>query len=179
MTFHALEEMYADKDRVLQAIENTVRPLSPAQLSFRPAPDAWSVQEIVEHLAIVEPNMFKVVGTLTDKAEAAGGSAPAGFEATLDDRIRSSSTGKVKTRPESVPTGKIPAEESLKTLRSIQSQLRNLRPRLAGVDASSVKFPHRALVDMTLGQWCAFIGAHEARHLGQMQDVLASPGFPS
>jgi hypothetical protein len=179
MTFRALEEMYADKGEVLGSIEKIVASLSPAQLSFRPAPDAWSVGEIVEHLAIVEPNMFKVVGALTEKAEAAGDAAPARFEATLDDGIRTRSTGKVKTRPESTPTGSVPPEESLKTLRLIQSRLGDLRPRLAAVDASSVKFPHRALGEMTLGQWCAFIGAHEARHLVQIQAVLAAPGFPS
>jgi hypothetical protein len=31
---------------------------------------------------------------------------------------------------------------------------------------------------MSLGQWFAFIGAHEARHLGQVRIVISSAGFP-
>lgn len=36
----------------------------------------------------------------------------------------------------------------------------------------------RVLGDMTLGQWCAFLGAHEERHLGQIRSVIAAAGFP-
>jgi hypothetical protein len=178
MTFRSLEEIYTDKERVLGTIEGAVRPLSDAQLAFRPAPDAWSVAEIVEHLAIVEPGMLKVVTSLADKASPRNGSSPAAIEVTLDDGIRTVATGKFKTRPEAVPTGGVPAGQSLESLRAIQSGLHGLRARLAGVDVSSVKFTHRALGDMTLGQWFAFIGAHEARHLVQIRSVISSAGFP-
>jgi hypothetical protein len=178
MTFRSLEEIYSDKERVLGTIEETIRPLSDAQLAFRPAPDAWSVAEIVEHLAIVEPSMLRVVTSLADKATPLNGSPQAAIEVTLDDGIRTVATGKVKTRPEAVPTGGVPAGQSLKSLRAIQTGLQGLRARLAGVDVSSVKFTHRALGDMTLGQWCAFVGAHEARHLVQIRTVISSAGFP-
>jgi uncharacterized damage-inducible protein DinB len=178
MTFRSLEALYSDKERVLGTLEETVRSLSDSQLAFRPSPEAWSVAEIVEHLAIVEPGMLKVVGSLLEKAVPPNGSSPEAFEVTLDDGIRTGGTGKFKTRPEAVPTGSVPAGESLQTLGAIQSGLRALRHRLAAVDVSSVKFPHRALGDLTLGQWCAFIGAHEARHLGQIRSVISSAGFP-
>jgi uncharacterized damage-inducible protein DinB len=178
MTFHDLDELYDNKERVLTTIEQTVGPLSPSQLSFHPAPGVWSVAEIIEHLVIVEPGMMRVVGSLTEKAESDRGTTPAPFEVTLDDGIRTGSTGKFVTRPDAVPTGNVPAGESLKTLRRIQAELLDLRPRLGAVDVSSVKFPHRALGDMTLGQWCAFIGAHEERHLGQIRSVISSASFP-
>ena len=178
MTFHDIEEIYRDKERVLDAIAKAVLPLSASQLSFRPAAGAWSVAEIVEHLAIVEPGMIRVVGSLAEKAESNRGTAVASLEVTLDDGIRTGATGKFKTRPDAVPTGNVPAGESLKTLRRIQAELLDLRPRLGAVDVSSVKFPHRALGDMTLGQWCAFIGAHEERHLGQIRSVISSASFP-
>jgi hypothetical protein len=178
MTFHGLEEIYRDKERVLGTIEQTVRPLSASQLSFRPAPDAWSIAEIVEHLAIVEPGMIRLVGSLAEKAESPRGTTPAPFEVTIDEGITTGATGKFKTRPEAVPTGNVPAGESLQNLRGIQSALLDLRPRLGAVDVSSVKFAHRALGDLTLGQWCAFFGAHEERHLNQIRSVISSAGFP-
>jgi hypothetical protein len=179
MTFRSLEEVYSDKERVLEAVEQTVRSLSDSQLAFRPSPDAWSVAEIVEHLAIVEPGMLRVVSSLAEKASPRNVSSPAAIdEVTLDDGIRTVATGKVRTRPEAVPTGSVPAGQSLESLRAIQSALQELRARLAGVDVSSVTFMHRALGDLTLGQWCAFIGAHEARHLVQIRSVISSAGFP-
>lgn len=35
--------------------------LSDAQLTFRPAPDAWSVRDVVEHLGIAEPQYWTQV----------------------------------------------------------------------------------------------------------------------
>ncbi len=176
MTFHELDALYADKLEVLGAIEQTVGPLSSAQLSYRPDPESWSVAGILEHLAVVEPGMLRVVSSLCGKAASLPGAGP--FQVALDDGIRTGATGKIKTRPEAVPTGKIPAADSLHVLRGIQADLLALRPRIAALDVASAKFPHRVLGDMTLGQWCAFIGAHEARHLGQMRSVISSAGFP-
>lgn len=176
MTFSGLEELYAEKKRVLGTIEQTIRSLSVRQISFRPGPDAWSVGEIAEHLSIVEPGMIRLVRSLVEKAAPASAAAP--FSVTLDDGIVTGATGKFVTRPEAVPTGNVPPVRSLQILQTIQSELFALRPNLDAVDLSSVKFMHRALGDLTLGQWCAFFGAHEARHLGQMRSVTAAAGFP-
>jgi len=178
MTFHDLEEILEDKESILLQVESAVRPLSASQLTFRPAPGVWTVAEIVEHLSITETGMIRVIHSLTEKAESAGGSAALGFEVTLDDGIVTGGTGKVRTRPEAEPTGTISAADSLGRLRAIQADLLGLRPRLSAVDVTAVKFAHRTLGDMTLGQWCAFIGAHEARHLGQIRSVVSSAGFP-
>ena len=176
MTFNGLEKLYGEKNRVLGAIEQTVKPLSLKQVSFRPRPDAWSIGEIVEHLSIVEPGMMRLVRSLIEKAVPVA--APGAFSVTLDDGIVTGATGKFVTRPEAVPTGNVIPAKSVQILQSIQSELVDLRPKLEGVDLSSVKFMHRILGDLTLGQWCAFFGAHEARHLGQMRSVISSPGFP-
>jgi uncharacterized damage-inducible protein DinB len=176
MTFNGLEELYGEKKRALGTIEQTVKPLSLRQVSFRPKPDGWSVGEIIEHLSIVEPGMMKLVRSLVEKAAPASAAAP--FSVTLDDGVVTGATGKFVTRPEAVPTGNVIPAISLQILQAIQSELVDLRPKLAGVDVSSVKFMHRALGDLTLGQWCAFFGAHEARHLGQMRSVITSAGFP-
>jgi len=176
MTFPGLEELFAEKKRVLGSIEQTILPLSARQVSFRPGPDAWNVGEIAEHLSIVEPGMMKLVRSLVEKAGPASAAVP--FSVTLDDGIVTGASGKFITRPEAVPTGNVTPVKSLQILRTIQSDLIDLRPKLAGVDVASVKFMHRALGDLTLGQWCAFFGAHEARHLGQMRSVISSAGFP-
>src|SRR6202043_3627676 len=51
----------ADKDRALQYLESTkkgvldaTRGLSDAQWNFKPAPDRWSVAQVMEHLAAAE-----------------------------------------------------------------------------------------------------------------------------
>src|ERR1700730_17291966 len=51
----------ADKDRALQYLESTkkgvvdaTKGLSDAQWNFKPAPDRWSIAEVIEHLAAAE-----------------------------------------------------------------------------------------------------------------------------
>jgi hypothetical protein len=68
--------------------------------------------------------------------------------------------------------------ESLRKLDNIHMQLRALHPRLRSVDLGLVRFPHWVFGPLTMGQWIAFIGAHEERHLGQIESILALPDFP-
>jgi len=57
-----------ERQRVLAHFEMTegwlvseVAGLSKAQLTFRMTPDSWSIQDVVEHLAIAEPQYWKQV----------------------------------------------------------------------------------------------------------------------
>jgi len=177
MTYRSLEEIFADKAEALAEIASALGPLSAPQLGYHPSPGAWSIAEIVEHLAITESGQLRVLRSLTEKAEA-GGKVAASVEVTLDERFRDSANGKIKTRQQSEPTGSVPAADSLANLRAIEASLIELRPRLQRVDVSSVRFQHPALGDLTLGQWLAFVGVHEERHLRQMRGVMASPAFP-
>jgi len=178
MTYTSLDELFTDKTEALEEIGATVRPLSAARLGFHPTPGAWSIAEIVEHLAIVETGLLRLLRTLTEKAEKQGNNHSP-VHISLDERYRDSVNGKIKTRQQSEPTGNAAAADSLESLRGIQAGLVELRPRLDRVDLSSVSFNHPALGDLTLGQWLAFVMIHEERHLRQMRGVAASPSFPS
>src|ERR1700720_1189818 len=57
----AQEVTQAEKDRALQYLESTkkgvleaTKGLSDAQWNFKPAPDRWSVAQVIEHLAAAE-----------------------------------------------------------------------------------------------------------------------------
>jgi len=177
VTYRSLDEIYADKSEALSEIEGALRSMTPAQLGFHPTPGAWSIAEIVEHLAIVETGQLRMLGSLIEKAER-GGKGPAPVNVELDDRYRDSANGRIETREQSKPTGSVPAADSLAGLRTLQAELVGLRPRLDRVDINAVRFQHPVLGDLTLGQWVAFVGVHEERHLRQMRGVIASPAFP-
>jgi len=177
MTYRSLDEIYADKAEALSEIEGMLRPLTPAQLGFHATPGAWSIAEIAEHLAIVETGQLRMLGALIEKAEL-GGRGPAPVSVELDERYRDSANGRIQTRDQLKPTGTVPAPASLESLRRLQAGLFDLRPRLDRVDIGAVRFQHAVLGDLTLGQWVAFVGVHEERHLRQMRGVMASPAFP-
>jgi hypothetical protein len=170
MNYNSVAEIFDDIDgtrgRLLQSVEG----LSAAQQSFRPAPEKWSVAEVVEHLSIVERRVAHLLGSLVEKAEAAGqtrdASAPfapvsvAGFVETTRARKLNA--------PENIsPTGAALAD-SLTSLRDSRAALQALRPRVERVDGHATLFPHPAWGPINLYQWLLFVGAHEARHLAQI-----------
>ena len=178
MTYHSLDDMYAEKLRALDGIERTVRSLSAPQLHYRHAPGEWTIAEIVEHLSIVERAQIQGVERLIERAESSGGRNSAPVEVSIDDRFRDSVNGKIKTRLQSEPTGKMPPEDSLQEMRKINDRLISLRNRFEGLDLASARFQHPVLGDLTLGQWFVFFAVHEQRHHKQMTSLISLPGFP-
>jgi len=59
-------------------------------------------------------------------------------------------------------------------MRESRAALNALRPRVEAVDGASATYPHPAFGPLNLYQWLAFVGAHEARHLRQLERVLDS-----
>src|SRR5271170_5313622 len=60
MTQRDREHLVAHLEMTQAWLTDEVSHLSIAQLNFRPAPDKWTVAEVVQHLAIAEPNYWKL-----------------------------------------------------------------------------------------------------------------------
>jgi uncharacterized damage-inducible protein DinB len=152
--------------------------LSEAQWNYKPGPDRWSVGEVVEHLALAEDflrdNQQKVVA------------APV---ATPEQRAKTQGRDEAITKMISDRTQKAQAPEPLKPATKLGSQaevVKAFRDRRAKTldYAGKTKDDLRAHVsEGPIGaidgyQWLLFIGAHTERHLAQLREVKASPGFP-
>jgi hypothetical protein len=179
MTYHSVEEIFAAKEAVLRRLELLVSTLADPLLHLQPSSGAWSIEEIIEHVAIVESGLVQLLESLLKKAEMSSGNNPAAFsfKVDLDSAVERSRTVKFVTRDKFKPTGNVPVSESLGKLRDIQTQLLKLRPRLEVVDPARASFPHWTFGSLNLGQWLAFVGLHEERHLAQIEETLASPEF--
>src|SRR5205085_10563963 len=70
MNYNSVAEIFDDIDGTRARLLQLVEGLSAEQQSFRPAPEKWSVAEVVEHLSIVERRVAKLVAALLDKTEA-------------------------------------------------------------------------------------------------------------
>lgn len=177
MAYHSVAEILEAIDETRGRLYDRVEGLSPAQAKFRPTPDAWSVAEIVEHLAIIEEQLSRLVVMMVKKAESAG--AQAGGQSfrpfSLDQFIERSRKEKY-IAPETVrPSGSLSLEDSLARMRRSRAELHELRPKLEAIDLASMTYPHPAFGPLDLSQWLAFIGVHEDRHLRQIETVMSSP----
>jgi hypothetical protein len=174
MIFNSVADIYAANDDVRGRLVARVEGLDEAQQSFRPADDAWSAAEIVEHLALIEGRITNLFNVMLKKIESAAepGAQPRPMQPFSLDEFAAQARQQFNAPDEVCPRGGNLAD-ALAQLRASRAALSALQPRFEAVDGASATYPHPAFGPLNLYQWLAFIGAHEARHLAQLERGLA------
>jgi hypothetical protein len=162
-----------------QAVVDTVKGLTPEQMTFKPGPDRWSVAECVEHIAATEPMLFgfiegKVLKTApaseADRAKTAG--KDTGVITMVTDRSK-----KFQAPNEIRPTGRWTGRDDLlkafgdaraKTLSWVETTKDDLRAHVMSGPGG----------ELDGYQWMMYLSGHTRRHLAQMKEVMASANFP-
>ncbi|HWS86336.1 MAG TPA: DinB family protein [Pyrinomonadaceae bacterium] len=173
MDFSSVPEIYEHIDRTRARLTAAVEGLSEEQQSFSPAPDRWSVAELVEHLSIVEAGVVRLLEKLLGKAAEAGAAeaaAPGLFAdpVSIEEFVERSRGVRLEAPERIRPTG-LRLADSLARLKESRAALHALRPRVERADGRALRFPHPAWGPLDLYQWLLFVGAHEDRHLAQIE----------
>jgi hypothetical protein len=168
-----------DRQRLVAHLEMTeswlvseVSGLSPAQLTYRMTPDSWSVTDVVEHLAIAEPQYWKQLQDSL-KQPASGEKIEATDAGILwygIDRTNRQRTGEAR-----VPHG------TFKDLAGSLGAFRKLRGEMMQVAKTSKDdMRGRKLLEgnMSVYQWFLMISTHSQRHILQIREIKAHTGFP-
>ena len=161
----------ADRERLRAAVEHV--PVSARET--RPAPDRWSVAEVLEHLALVEGRVAGLFGMLL--ADAPRLDAAAGGVATELDRAGLRDRERRITAPDAIqPTGKVSAATAMATLEQTRQQLLALLDKIESerVDLSKVSRQHPVLGPLDGYQWIHAVGGHEERHTMQIAEIAAA-----
>jgi hypothetical protein len=162
------------RDRVISESAS----LTDAQWNFKPAPDRWSVGEVVEHLALAEAFIFD----LQQKAVAGPAATPEQLAATKEKdamilKAIPDRTKKVQAPEPLQPTTRLGSREQVvaafkerrgKTIDYANKTADDLRARVS----------QSALGPIDAYQWLLFAGAHTERHLAQLLEVKAHAQFP-
>ena len=177
MDFRSVPEIYEHIDRTRARLFDAVEGLSDEQQTFTPAPDRWSVAQLVEHLSIVEGNVVALLGKLLGKAEEAGAPSPSpdlfADPVSIEEFVERARGVKLEAPERIRPTG-LSLADSLARLKESRAALHALRPRVERADGRALRFPHPAWGPLDLYQWLLFIGAHEDRHLAQIEALKQS-----
>jgi hypothetical protein len=141
-----------------------------------PAPGQWSPVGIVEHLAIANGRIARMIAKTAAEARAAG----LGPETSRDPILPAVDVAFVVDRvtrvtaPEVLhPTG-LDADAAWAALERSTVAVRDAIATADGLALSEVSFPHPLLGPLSLYTWIAFVGAHEARHALQIRECWAS-----
>ena len=145
--------------------------LSAGQLAFKMTPDSWSIAEVVEHLAIAEPQYWQRVQDSMKQPEAQR--KPEATDAGIlwygIDRSNRARTGEAR-----VPKGKNDARQSL-------AEFRKLRATIRGYAATTREDPRSRMLlegNMDVYQWLLMISTHSQRHILQIREIKAHKSYP-
>src|SRR5262249_40889878 len=168
------------RNRVVEATGD----LSDAQRKFKPAPNRWSIGEILEHMVIVQE---RILGPIREQW--AQGPAPSPdrdngrVDAIVLEKIPDRSI-KAKAPQVIEPTGTCTVAASLDRFRRNYERLNefvesapDLREHV--LESLPLKFVTNGEYQTMDGyQWALTVAAHDQRHLVQIMEVKADPNYP-
>ncbi len=150
-------------------------------MDFRPTPESWSISENLSHLNKVERGLPKLYTMLLQKVEDAGlqPETEGSLLNSLDHAQLDVATQKFQAPERVLPQSGLTKAEVLAALQQSRQAVLDAVAPAGEYDLSGVTWPHPALGDINFYQWVLFIGKHEQRHLGQIEGVKRSEGFPA
>ena len=168
---------YIDEQRA--ELEAAVAEVPSALRAVHPTPDAWSVAQVLDHLAIVEAGVARLVGKRVARAREAGlgpetsiGSVLGSLDHVREGGIADSPLKRVA--PEIVqPRPDADAEAALVALARSRTELRAQLAAADGLALGEVTATHASLGELNLYQWVLFVGQHERRHARQVREIAA------
>lgn len=174
MTAGERQRLLAHLDLTESWLASELAGLSAAQLSFRATPDTWSIRDVVEHLAIAEPQYWKQLEDSIARPLPATPYTPQATDAGIlwygIDRGNRQRTGEAR-----VPDGRF------KTAAEAHASFAALRATMkAKAKSSTDDLRGRQLIDgnMDVYQWFLMISTHAQRHILQIREVKAHASYP-
>ena len=182
LTHPHLRQLLTDAEAVRTEAERLRDTLSDEQLTWKPAPEVWSVADCFEHLRKIDKAYACQLNEAVERAEP--GDAP--FRPSLFARwfiwfVSPESTFKVKTpkatRPKPTPSA---GGETLDRFLAQQAELIGLIRRTDGKNVNTGRFPSplASILRFSVGEALTMLVRHEQRHLGQAHRLTEHSDFP-
>jgi hypothetical protein len=146
--------------------------LTTQQLTFRMSSESWSIMEVVEHLAIAEPQYWQRVQDSMKQppADKRPEATDAGILWYGIDRTNRAKTGEAR-----VPKGK------WQNVKDSLSEFRKLRRTIRDYATNTTEDPRTRMLlegNMDVYQWLLMISTHAQRHILQVREIKSHTGYP-
>ncbi|MFN7993510.1 MAG: DinB family protein [Bryobacteraceae bacterium] len=168
----ALQYLDQTRDGVLAAVKG----LSEEQWKFKPAPDRWSIAEVMEHIAIVE-GLFddSVRPQLENGAPPPKDRNVEQLDALILSKLPDRTT-KFQAPPEIQPTGRWTHQEALDHFLGDRRKTIEYMQSATSMRQHTVTHPVLGALDGY--EWVLLAAGHSERHTKQILEVKADPHFP-
>jgi len=172
-------DLVSDLEVTKDAFLSSIRGLTPAQWTFKSAPDRWSIEECAEHIILAEDALFAdVQRMLTTPAVARLGTSSAAHDRALvaevlDRSVKATAPAAITPRGQ-FATPELAAAEFLKrrdrTIAFAKSTQDALRVHVGDGPTGGTDDAYQVLL---------ILSAHSSRHTMQIREVQASAGYPA
>ena len=165
------QRLVAHLEMTASWLVDEVSDLSAAQMAFRRTPEAWTILEVIDHLAVVGPIYWQDLQTAVKTPTTRKTS-------TTDADILwygIDRTSRQKAIPSEVPKGLRDLRAGLERYRKLHAQL--LQYIKTTQDDLRGHIVERENCDAY--QWTLLISTHEQRHILQIREIKADPRFPA
>jgi hypothetical protein len=172
MTRAEREHLVAHLEMTQAWLTDEVSSLSIAQLNFRPAPDRWTVAEVVQHLVVAEPNYWNLLNDALKQPPK-----------KLDNPATDADVlwyGIDRTRHEKTPSAQNPIDQKIDAAKALKSFLAMHAQLLEMARSTKEDLRGHAVPEWGVDAYqCLLeISTHEQRHILQIREIKATPGFP-
>ncbi len=174
MRYESIADIYSANAKIREGLEIVLGGVSPDEAVQTSDAAKWSIQQIVEHLALVGGGTARICTKLVDGARADNKPGDGSFSLSdeFNHRSEMAAAAKIEAPDRVQPSGEIPIAESLQKLSESQTAINALRPDMERLDLAGHTFPHPFFGDLTAAEWLVVAGGHEMRHTLQIQRVL-------
>ncbi len=173
MRYETIADIYSAKEQARDSLTSTVTNISEQEAVTLPDDEKWTIQQIVEHISIVDTGISRICANLLEGAKAAGKPSGGAVAVSADFFKMAAAKGKMEAPDRVKPSGNMSIAEALERLDANRPAFEALRSDLESFDVSEPKFPHPYFGDMTAVEWLIVASGHEARHTAQIERLLA------
>jgi hypothetical protein len=170
-----IEELIAYLAKHRRDVHEAVASVPPELRERKPAPDRWSVAEVVEHLSMIERGVAALL-TMHVTAARANGVGPdpdtssvvasyANPDAVVDRTTRITAPKRVE------PTGTIDAAAGTRALVQAHVAMVSSLQNANGVCLENLTHTHPVLGSLNMYHWIVALGLHEQRHTAQIREI--------
>ena len=160
-----------------QALLGKLAATSPAGLAFRPAPGAWSLEDVAQHLWLVEKGAVHILRDRFDKPPIARDPLSpvkiAAMRLLVPRGIRIKAPVK-----EIIPQHRVPVDVLRDEWERTRAALRGLLEQVTPDRLGTRIFRHPIFGPMTIAESAEFVWRHHDHHLHQVRRIRGAEGFP-
>ena len=166
-----------------QALLGAVSGLSEAQLAYQADDGAWTINDILHHLALTDEANAKLAARALRHARerntAADPTPDASVLHCLDEALTPIRNRRAQAPEFVTPHDHVASDQSIARLHGSRARMLEAIEQLADYDLTELKYAHPLLGDLDMYQWILIAGGHEGRHVAQIGRIKAAAGFPN